>query len=145
MFRGGLSRRPGLPPGWVGWRGHRCLRGGRLRRELAAMEAALTAQTPGLASLYETFNRLNRGERPLAGPPGGAEPLPVPVWRRPRFAGIATLAALALLVALCVTLSAQFRPAVQSCLAAAAAPAAAAAAASAPVRALACREYPVGK
>src|SRR5580693_4025448 len=82
-------------------RRRRRLRAGRVRRELVAMEAALTAQTPGLAALYETFGLLHDDEQPSADPPAGGEPLPLPFWRRPRFAGVATLAVLALVVALC--------------------------------------------
>jgi hypothetical protein len=131
-FRGGLR---------AGLRRRRRLRGAQLRRELAALEAALTAQTPALASLYKSFNQLTGDGHP----PQGAEPLSAAVWRRPRFAGFATLAALAVIVALCVTLSAQLPPAAGRCLtssapaAVASAPVASAPAAAAPVRALACR------
>jgi hypothetical protein len=107
------------------------------------MEAALTAQTPGLAALYETFSLLH-GDGPLsADPPDGAEPLPAPFWRRPRFAGVATLAVLALVVALCATLSVELRPPSPSCLDSASAPATTVAAAQ--VRAMDCGEYPASK
>jgi hypothetical protein len=108
------------------------------------MEAALTAQTPGLASLYETFSLLHEDGRPPTDPPDGAEPLPVPFWRRPRFAGAATLAVLAVIVALCATLSVELRPPTPPCLTAGSAPAATTAAA-AQVRAMDCGEYPANK
>src|ERR1700722_12258755 len=63
--------------------------------------------------------------RPPGPPPAGAEPLPLPFWRRPRFAGAATLAVLAVIVALCATLSVELRPSSPGCLAAGYAPAAA--------------------
>jgi hypothetical protein len=109
------------------------------------MEAALTAQTPGLASLYDTFNELHGDGRPLAGPPEGAEPPRLPFWRRPKFAGFATLGVLAVIVALCATLSVELRPSTPSCLGAASAPAAASTVAAAQVRALDCGEYPANK
>ncbi len=106
------------------------------------MEAALTAQTPGLASLYETFSLLHGDGRPSADPPDGAEPLPVPFWRRPRFARAATLAVLAAVVALCATLSIELRPSAPPCLASASASATATTPAAAQVRAMDCGEYP---
>jgi hypothetical protein len=108
------------------------------------MEAALTAQTPGLAALYETFSLLHGDGPSSADPPDGAEPLPAPFWRRPRFAGVATLAVLALVVALCATLSVELRPPSPSCLDSASAPAATTVAA-AQVRAMDCGEYPASK
>jgi hypothetical protein len=126
----------------------RRLRGGRLRRELAALEVELAAQTPQLVSLYETFGQLLGEERPPAAPPLGAEPLPVPLWRRPRFAGTATLLVLALVVALCATLSVGLHPTAPSCPAASSsssAPGAATAVAAAQVRAMDCGEYPASK
>jgi hypothetical protein len=111
------------------------------------MEAALTAQTPELASLYETFSELHGDGRPPADPPEGAEPRPVPFWRRPRFAGAATLAVIAAVVALCATLSVELRPPAPPCLAAASAPATAtaASAAAAQMRAMDCGEYPANR
>ena len=109
------------------------------------MEAALTAQTPGLAALYETFALLHDGDQPSADPPVGAEPLPVRFWRRPRFAGVATLAVLAVVVALCATLSVELRPQAPSCLAGASVPAAANTVAAAQVHAMDCGEYPANK
>jgi hypothetical protein len=115
-----------------------------VRRELVAMEAALSAQTPGLVALYETFGLLHDDERPSSGSPVGAEPLPLPFWRRPRFAGVATLAVLALVVALCATLSVELRPNAPSCLAGGSSPTAATVAA-AQMRAMDCGEYPTSK
>ena len=86
-----------------------------------------------------------RTAQPSADPPDGAEPLPVPFWRRPRFGGVATLAVLAVVVALCATLSVELRPPAPSCLAAASAPAAATTVAAAQVRAMDCGEYPANK
>ena len=109
------------------------------------MEAALTAQTPALARLYETFSLLHDEGQPSGEPPAGAEPLPLRFWRRPRFAGVATLAVLALVVALCATLSVVLRPPSQSCLTSASAPAAASTVSAAQVRALDCGGYPLSK
>lgn len=106
------------------------------------MEAALTAETPALARLYETFSLLHEDGRLSAEPPDGAEPLPLPLWRRPRFAGAATLAVLALVMALCATLSVALRPPTPSCLTSASAPAAATTVAAAQVRAMDCGGYP---
>jgi hypothetical protein len=113
------------------------------------MEAALTAQSPGLAALYETFSLLHGDQQP-AEPPAGAEPLPLPFWRRPRFARAATLAVLAVIVALCATLSVELRPSSPGCPAAGSAPAAATTvsattAAAAQVRAMDCGRYPPNK
>ena len=109
------------------------------------MEAALTAQTPGLAALYETFSLLH-DEQPSADPPDGAEPLPAPFWRGPRFGGVATLAVLAVVVALCATLSVELRPPSPPCPAAGSAPTAApTTVAAAQVRAMDCGEYPANK
>jgi hypothetical protein len=107
--------------------------------------AALTAQTPGLAALYETFSLLQDDGPPSLDPPDGAEPLPMPFWQRPRFAGAATLAVLAIVVALCTALSIELRPHAPSCLANASAPAAATTVAAAQVRAMDCGEYPASK
>jgi hypothetical protein len=144
---GSADRSPGSPtrPRARSRRRNRRLRGGRLRRELAATEAALTAQSPGLAALYETFSLLHGDQQPTADPPAGAEPLPRPFWRRPRFAGAATLAVLAVIVALCATLSVELRPSSPGCLAAGSAPAAATTVAAAQVRAMDCGGYPASK
>jgi hypothetical protein len=105
------------------------------------MEASLTAQTPRLAALYETFNQLHDGYT-SAGPPNGAEPPRTPLWRRPRFAGAATLVVLALVVALCATLSVELRPPAPSCLTSGSAPAAVSTTTAAQMRALECGGYP---
>jgi hypothetical protein len=139
---GGPADRPAGTPTrlWARSRRRHHLRRGRLRRELAAMEASLTAQTPQLAALYETFNQLHDGY-PSAVPPDGAEPPRKPLWRRPRFAGAATLAVLALVVALCAALSVELRPTAPPCLTSASAQAGTTATA-AQVRALECGGYP---
>ena len=117
----------GMGYGWswrVRWPGARHGYGGRpawpgapvrpcSRRKLAAIERALMADTPALSSKFAMFNHLTRGE-----PPVGVEPLPVPALRRPRAVYLAVLLALAAVVTLCLTLSAQFR-AVRPCQAAA--------------------------
>ena len=109
------------------------------------MEAALTAQTPALARLYETFSLLHDDGTPSGGPPQGAEPLPLPLWRRPKFAGAATLAVLALVVALCATLSVVLRPSSPSCVNSASASAAASGVTAAQLRAIDCGGYPASK
>ena len=106
----------GMGYGWswrVRWPGARRGHGGRShwpgaparpcsRRKLAAIERALMADTPALSSKFALFNHLTRGE-----PPVGVEPLPA--LRRPRAMYLAVLLALAAVVTLCLTLSAQFR------------------------------------
>jgi hypothetical protein len=102
------------------------------------MDAALTAQMPGLASLYETFTLLHGDGRRWADPPVGAEPPPVPLWRRRRFTGAAALALLAVVVALCAALSVELRPSAPSCQTAVSRVAAQA-------RALDCGGYPASR
>lgn len=102
------------------------------------MEAALTAQTPGLAALYETFGLLHEDGQPSDDPPDGAEPLPVRFWRRPRFIGAAALAVLAIVVAVCATLSVALRPSGPPCLAGSSTPATATTVAAAQARAMDC-------
>jgi hypothetical protein len=142
---GGPADRPAGSPTrlWARSRRRHHLRRGRLRRELATIEASLTAQTPRLAALYETFNQLHDGY-PSVDPPDGAEPPRTPLWRRPRFAGAATLAVLALVVALCATLSVELRPTAPSCLTSTSALTGTTATA-AQVRALECGGYPASK
>jgi hypothetical protein len=102
-------------------------RGRSLRRTLRAMEDALAADAPKLASMFEVFNLLTRYERPV-----GIEPLrsATPLVQaslmsrgprgratrgRPRrMAAIAALVALAVLASVCLALSTQFRPAGRS-------------------------------
>ncbi len=110
--------------GWrVRWPGARHGHGGRAawpgapvrpcsRRKLASIERALMADTPALSSKFAMFNDLTRGERPV-----GVEQLPVPALRPPRAMYVAVLLALAAVVTLCLTLSAQFRT-VRPCAAA---------------------------
>ena len=115
-------------------RGLTCLirRRKSLRRELWVLEAALTADAPKLASMYEVFNLLTRYERPagieplaswapLVRPPlmtresGGAASPPKPR----RVAAIVTLLALAVVAATCLGITMGVRPATRSCLVAA--------------------------
>ena len=80
------------------------------RRKLAAIERALAADTPGLSSKFALFNHLTRDERPV-----GVERIPRPACPRPRPVHVALLLAVAAIVTLCVTLSAQFQTAVRPC------------------------------
>jgi hypothetical protein len=103
-----------------------------LRRELWALEEALEADAPKLASMFEVFNLLTRYERPV-----GIEPLAssaplvqtslMPAVRRRsagqakparqrRLAAIATVLALAVVAACCFAISTQPRPTGRSCL-----------------------------
>jgi len=92
--------------------------GRRERRRLTAIEYALAAETPQLASMFEMFAQLAVGESH-----DGAERLP---WltrpgrrpvRGPRRAHVALLLAFASLVALCVTLSFRVHASPRNCLA----------------------------
>jgi hypothetical protein len=100
-----------------------------LRRELWVMEAALTADAPKLASMFEVFNLLTRYERPV-----GIEPLAssAPLVRAPlmtrgsggaagparprRVAALATLLAVAVVLGTCLAIAIQIRPSARSCL-----------------------------
>ncbi|HVT68940.1 MAG TPA: hypothetical protein VHF26_14410, partial [Trebonia sp.] len=86
-----------------------CLRTRRDRRKLAAIERALVTDAPGLSSMFTMFNQLNQGEEAA-----GAERVPAPAWPRPRPAYLAALLALAAVVALCLALAAQIRPAARA-------------------------------
>ena len=116
-FRLRVARRGlGLP----GPRGRRRGHGGvrptaRGRRRLAAIDRALAAETPRLASMFAMFNE-------LAEEPVGAERLPPRAWPRPRPTQVAFLAALAAIVALCVMLSTQLHSVIRPCLTTASAP-----------------------
>lgn len=129
--------------------------GWRERRRLRAIECALAAETPQLASMFAMFAQLNVGENH-----DGAERLPRMVRSRqrpgprPRRAHVALLFAFASLVALCVTLSFRVHPGSRSCPAASSASSASPAAPSvpvfrpgvasayAPLRMAGCRAYP---
>jgi len=146
-----LIRRGLGPPGLVrrgpGGRGQPTV---RARRRLAAIDRALAAETPRLASMFAMFNQLTAAE------PVGAERLPARVWPRPRLAQVAVLATLAVIVALCVVLSTQVHSVMRTCLSSAfttsasstASPSASptagratGAAAFAPARGLSCQAY----
>jgi hypothetical protein len=95
-----------VPPG----RG-RCgpLATARGRRRLAAIDRALAAQTPRLASMFAMFNEL--AEEPVS-----AERLPSRAWPRPGMTRVAFFAALAAIVALTVALSTQVRGVMRPCV-----------------------------
>jgi hypothetical protein len=103
----------------------------RYRRELAAIERALVADTPALSAKFALFNHLTAGELPAS-----VELVSAPARSRPRSAHLAVLLALAAVVALCLTLSAQLHPAARPC-----AVTATAGAASSPVRGPGCPAY----
>ena len=129
--------------------------GRRERRRLSAIEYALAAETPQLASMFEMFAQLAVGESH-----DGAERLPRLARSRrrpvqgPRRAHVALLLAFASLVALCVTLSFRVHPSTRNCLASTASASStspgsagplagrAAAAAYVPGRMPGCRAYP---
>jgi hypothetical protein len=96
----------------------------RGRRRLAAIDRALAAETPRLASMFAMFNRLAAPE------PVGAERLPPRAWPRPRLAQLAFLATLAAIVALSVVLSTQVHTVMRPCLTSATAPSGASSSAS---------------
>jgi hypothetical protein len=112
-FRLRLARRGlGLPgvPGRRG-RGPDCSARAtaRGRRRLAAIDRALAAQAPRLASMFAMFNEL--AEEPVS-----AERLADRGWLRPRLAQVAFFATLAAIVALSVVLSTQVRTVMRPCL-----------------------------
>ena len=113
---------------------------GRSARRLAAIDRALAAETPRLASMFAMFNELCAEEEPV-----GAERLPPRGRSLASLAPVAFLATLAAIVALCIALSTQVHTVMRPCLiSASAGPAdvtAAAPAASAPVRDLNCQAY----
>ena len=87
--------------------------GRRERRRLSAIECALAAETPKLASMFEMFAQLAVGESH-----DGAERLMRPARSRPgpRRVHVALLLAFASIVALCVTLSFRVHPNSRTCL-----------------------------
>lgn len=103
------------------------------RRRLAAIERALTADTPALSAKFAVFNQLTEGERAA-----GAEQLPGRARPWAGRAHVAVVLAVTVFAALCVMLSLQGRRTLPPC------PVAAAAGAGAylPVRGLPCRAYP---
>jgi Protein of unknown function (DUF3040) len=82
----------------------------RSRRQLAALDRALAAEAPGLASMFVLFNQFNKGEDPA-----GPERVPAPVRPRPQRTHIAVLLVLAAIVALCIALSTQIHAPVPPC------------------------------
>ncbi len=104
----------------------------RYRRRLAVIERTLMADAPYLSSKFTMFNQLTDGERPA-----GAERVTQASWPRPTY--VAAILVLAAIVALCLTLSAQYHPV--TCPGTAAA----GTSASAQVRDLPCRAYPTAK
>jgi len=109
----------------------------RERRQLAAADRHLTAETPQLASMFALFDKLYGGG---GGAAVGVEQLPPPARppRRWRAAPVAVLLTLAALAALCFTLSTQVvHTAVRPCQAAAAT-----AGGAVPVHTVSCSAYP---
>jgi hypothetical protein len=137
-FRPRLARRGlGLPSP----RGRKRGRGGvrataRGRRRLAAIDRALAAETPRLASMFALFNALAAEE------PVGTERLPTRAWPRPKPAQLAFLATLAAIVALCAMLSTQLHSVIRPCQTSASASSGTSGlSAFAPARELSCRAY----
>jgi hypothetical protein len=104
----------------------------RYRRELAAIERGLLAETPALSSKFALFNHLTKGEQPV-----GAERLPGSAGPRLRPVHLAVLLALAALVTLCLTISAQSGSGIRQCQVTPAA----GAAANTPVHGVTCGTY----
>jgi hypothetical protein len=97
----------GRPSPW--WRRNLISRG-RFACELAAIEGALEAGEPRLASMFAVFTTLTKGE-----PAGSAEPLPRPGWRPPWLAKAAALLAIAAVLAGSMVLGAMMRQMVRPC------------------------------
>jgi hypothetical protein len=144
------SLRAGAP--WCRGRARPVRAGRRERRRLRAIECALAAETPQLASMFAMFAQLTVGENH-----DGAERLPRVVRSRPRpgprprRAHVALLFAFASLVALFVTLSFRVHPGSRNCPASASSASSAPpapvfragmAAAYAPLHMTGCRAYP---
>jgi len=111
-FRLRLAQRvlglPGLPRRGVRGAVRVSARG---QRRLTAMDRALAAETPRLASMFAMFNQL-AGQEPVR-----AERLAPRAWSRPGLAQVAFLATLAAIVALCLVLSTQVHSVIRPCLA----------------------------
>lgn len=109
----------------------------RYRRQLSRIERNLAADAPPLKSMFEMFNQLNEGERPV-----GVERVPPPAWspiewpRPPAY--VAVLLALAAVVTMCLILGTQLHSVVRPC---AATSAPSPGTATAPVRAVGCPAY----
>jgi hypothetical protein len=82
----------------------------RGRRQLAAIDRALAAELPRLASMFAMFNQLAAQEEPAS-----SERLPSRRWPRPRLGHVALFAALAAIAALCVALSTQVHTVLRPC------------------------------
>jgi hypothetical protein len=82
----------------------------RARRRLAAMEAALSRDTPQLAAMFNLFTQLTTGEQVQ-----GAEQMPAPPKPRIESAHVAVLMTLAAIAALCLALSTQIHPVARQC------------------------------
>src|SRR5215471_6393739 len=98
----------GRPSPW--WRRNLTSRG-RFACELAAIEGALEAGEPRLASMFAVFTTLTKGE-----PAGSAEPLPQPGWRRPWLPKAVTLLAVAAVLAGSMVLAAMMPQVVRPCV-----------------------------
>jgi hypothetical protein len=98
----------GRPSPW--WRRNLTSRG-RFACELAAIEGALEAGEPRLASMFAVFTTLTNGE-----PASRAEPLSRPGWRPPWLARAVTLLAIAAVLAGAVVLGAMLPQMVRPCV-----------------------------
>jgi hypothetical protein len=97
------------PSPW--WRRNLSSRG-RFRYKLAAIEGALQAGDPRLASKFAIFTALTEGE-----PAASAEPLSRPGWRRPWLAKTVTLLTIAAALAGSMVLGALMPQTIRSCVA----------------------------
>lgn len=113
-------------------RRERWLRRRRSQRTLSAIEGILAAESPALASMFDTFNQLAEGERPAS-----TEGLAPTAWPRPYRVHIAVLLALAAIATLCLSLSVRIHPSTRDCLVTTAA----GTTAYSPVRVLSCPAY----